>query len=165
MTAAPVQMRRCFVDSVYDAMKKNEKILVVTGDVGYKMWDTIALEFPKRFFNVGAAEQAMLGVGIGLALEGLVPIVYSITPFLLYRPLESIRNYVNREKIPVKLVGSGRDRDYLVDGFSHWAEEDRALMGIFNNIRSRWPEKNDEIPGLVDEMIATPVPYYVNLKR
>jgi len=100
-----------------------------------------------------------------LALEGKIPFVYSITPFLLYRPFESIRNYINREKIPVKLIGSGRNQEYVHDGFSHWAEEDREVMKIFSNINSRWPEANEDIPGLMDEMIKNNAPYYLNLKK
>src|SRR3989304_5093505 len=105
---APVRMRRCFVDVLHTKMAVNNDIWVVTGDLGYKMWDEIRRDYNNRFINVGSAEQVMVGVGIGLALEGKIPFVYSITPFLLYRPFETIRNYVNREEVPVKLVGSGR---------------------------------------------------------
>ena len=160
-----VKMRRCFADAVYEHMRTNEKIWIITADMGYKMWDQIRIEFPDRFFNVGAAEQVMLDIGIGLALEGNIPIVFSITPFLLYRPFESIRNYINRENIPVKLVGSGRNKDYYVDGFSHWAEEDKDVMMIFKNICAFWPETNEEIPSLVREMITNNRPCYINLKK
>lgn len=162
---AIVKMRRCFVDILHAKMAKNKNIWVVTGDLGYKMWDEIKSDYGERFINVGAAEQAMLGVGIGLALEGKIPFVYSITPFLLYRPFESIRNYINQEKIPVKLVASGRDRDYIHDGFSHWAQEDKDIMKIFSNINSRWPETNEVLPILIDEMIKIKAPYYLNLKK
>ena len=166
MTAhTPVRMRRCFADAVHLAMRSDARVWVIAADLGYKMWDNIRAEFPDRFINTGAAEQAAVGLGIGLALEGRIPIVYSITSFLLYRPFESIRNYVNRESIPVKLVGSGRGTDYLSDGFSHWAEEDKAVMDIFKNVCCRRPEHNSEIPALVEEMLATPKPYYVNLKK
>lgn len=161
----PVKMRRCFVDVLHAKMAVNKDIWVVTGDLGYKMWDEIKRDYNNRFINVGSAEQVMVGVGIGLALDGKIPFVYSITPFLLYRPFESIRNYINREKIPVKLVGSGRDREYTHDGFSHWAEEDKEVMKIFSNINSRWPETNEDIPGLVDEMVKNKAPYYLNLKK
>lgn len=159
------KMRRCFVDILYAKMAINKDIWVVTGDLGYKMWDEIKSDYGGRFINVGAAEQSMLGVGIGLALEGKIPFVYSITPFLLYRPFESIRNYVNRERIPVKLVASGRDKDYIHDGFSHWAQEDRKIMSILSNINSRWPLVNEELPGLLDEMIMNKAPYYLNLRK
>jgi transketolase len=158
-------MRRYFVDILHAKMKRNKDIWVVTGDLGYKMWDEIKLDYGERFINVGAAEQAMLGVGIGLALEGKIPFVYSITPFLLYRPFESIRNYVNQERIPVKLVASGRNRDYVHDGFSHWAEEDIKIMDILSNINSKWPITNEELPCIIDDMIENNVPYYLNLRK
>ncbi|MCX5695233.1 MAG: hypothetical protein NTW18_01005 [Candidatus Omnitrophica bacterium] len=160
-----VRMRRYFVDILHKKMSEYRDIWVVTGDLGYKMWDEIRRDYPGRFINVGAAEQAMIGVGIGLALEGKIPFVYSISPFLLYRPFETIRNYINEEKIPVKLVGSGRDKDYIHDGFSHWAQEDRDIMKILNNINARWPETNEDLPEIINEMIRRNSPYYLNLKK
>jgi transketolase len=160
-----IKMRKCFADTLRRRMATNGKIWIVTADLGYKMWDEIKINYPDRFINVGAAEQVMVGVGVGLALEGKIPFVYSITPFLLYRPFETIRNYINQEKIPVKLVGSGRNQDYIHDGFSHWAEEDKEIMKIFKNIKARWPNTNAEIPALVDEMLKDKSPYYVNLRK
>ena len=157
--------KRVFSDEVLKQMYKNEEIVVVVGDLGYKMWDNVRKVFPERFINVGAAEQVLIGVSVGLALEGKIPIAYSITPFLLYRPFETIRNYINNEKIPVKLVGSGRDKDYEYEGFSHWALEDRKVMRIFKNIKAVWPRSYKEIPGLVEKMIRDPSPWYVNLKK
>ena len=98
------------------------------------MWDSVRLNFKDRFLNVGSAEMAMMGTAIGLALDGKIPIVYSITPFALYRPFEMIRNYINHEKIKVHIVGGGRNTDYGYLGFSHWATEDQQVMKIFNNI-------------------------------
>ncbi len=146
-------------------MKVNRKIWVITGDLGYKMFDSIRADFPGRFINAGASEQAMVDIGIGLALKGEVPVIYSISTFLLYRPLESIRNYINHEKIPVKLIGSGRDKDYAHDGISHWALEDRQMMKIFNNIHSVWPNDSKQIPNLVEKMIESSKPWYLNLRR
>mgnify|MGYP001557920679 FL=1 len=100
-----------------------------------------------------------------MALNNKIPIVYSITTFLLYRPFETIRNYIHYEKIPVKLIGSGRNRDYIHDGISHWAEEDRQVMAVLKNIKSYWPEDIEEIPKLVDKILNNEKPYYINLKR
>jgi transketolase len=158
-------LRRRFADETYKAMKKNKNIVVLTGDLGYKIWDQIAQDFPSRFYNVGAAEQLLIGVSVGMALSGKIPIVFSITSFLLYRPFETIRNYINHEKIPVKLIGSGRDKDYLHDGFSHWAEEDREVMKIFKNIKSVWPKTADEVSKLFPKILEYNMPWYVNLKR
>ena len=158
-------MRAAFSNNIYQHMKSNNNIYVVVNDLGYKMWDRIREDFPDRFINVGAAEQTLIGVAVGLALSDKIPIVYSITTFLLYRPFETIRNYLHHEKIPVKLIGSGRNKDYIHDGFSHWAEEDRKIMAVLKNIRSYWPKDIKEIPKLVDRMLKSKDPYYINLKR
>lgn len=157
--------RASFASALYKHMSKNKDIWVITGDLGYGMWDKIRKDFPDRFINVGASEQSMIGIAAGLALEGKIPFVYSITTFLLYRPFEIIRNYINYEKIPVKLIGSGRDKNYLHDGISHWPLEDREIFKVFTNIESRWPEIIDDIPILVSEMIKSKRPWYINLKR
>lgn len=158
-------MRAAFSNSVYIHMKRNNNIYVVVNDLGYKMWDRIREDFPDRFINVGAAEQTLIGIGVGLALSDKIPIVYSITTFLLYRPFETIRNYLHYEKIPVKLIGSGRDKDYIHDGLSHWAEEDRKVMKVLNNIESYWPEDIKEVSKLVDMILNNNKPYYINLRR
>ncbi len=158
-------MRGWFAYELYQQMKKNKDVWLVTGDLGYKMFDSIKDDFPDRFLNAGASEQAMMGIAVGLALKGKIPFVYSITPFLLYRPFETIRNYLSHEGIPVKLIGGGRNKDYSHDEFSHWAEEDDEVMKIFGNIDSLWPETKEEIPDLVKEMIKNRHPVYLNLLR
>lgn len=158
-------MRGWFAYELYKQMAKNNKIWLIVGDLGYKAFDYIKRDFPDRFINCGASEQAMTGIAAGMALNGKIPFAYSITTFLLYRPFETIRNYINYEKIPVKLIGAGRDRDYAHDGFSHWAEEDREVLKIFSNIEASWPKKKEEIPNLVRNMIKDNKPWYLNLKR
>lgn len=158
-------MRGWFAFELHAQMRTNSGIWVVTGDLGYGMFDKIKRDFAKRFINVGAAEQTMMGIGVGLALEGQVPVVYSITPFLLYRPFETIRNYLHREGIPVKMVGGGRDRDYEIDGYSHWAEEDRQIMAILKGIESYWPETKEEVPELLERILTNGKPSYLNLRR
>jgi transketolase len=112
-------MRAHFAKLLHEEMKKNDKIIVITADLGYVLWDEIQKDFPDRFINCGAAEQLALGMAVGFALEGYIPIVYSITSFLLLRPAEFIRNYLGHEQINVKLVGSGLDDDYKHLGYSH----------------------------------------------
>ncbi len=165
MNKLPVKMRQVFAEIIRQEMSTNKNIVIISGDLGYKMWDRIRKDYPDRFINVGAAEQVMMGIAVGLALEGKIPIVYSITTFLLYRPFETIRNYINYEKIPVKLIGSGRNKDYSHDGISHWAEEDKQIMKIFSNISSHWPENTDSLSDLIKEMLENKKPYYINLTR
>lgn len=158
-------MRAHFAHAMHKKMARNKSIWLIVNDLGYKMWDKVRADFPERFINVGAAEQSMVGIAIGLALSEKIAVVYSITSFLLYRPFETIRNYIHYEKIPVKLIGGGRKRDYLHDGFSHWVDEDEAVMAIFKNIKPAWPQTNEEIPRLVNEMIKSKDPWYINLTR
>ncbi len=157
--------RGYFAYYLHQEMSKNKNIWVVCGDLGYKMWDQIREDFPERFINTGASEQAMVNIGVGLALSGKIPFVFSISTFLLYRPFEMIRNYLNHEKIPVKLVGSGRDKDYLHDGITHWPEDDKEIMKIFKNIKCVWPNDNTKLQKIIKEMIKDNNPWYINLKR
>ena len=73
------------------SLRKNEDIILLVGDVGYKVFDHLREEFPNRVINPGASEQLMIGMGAGLAMDGKIPVCYSITPFVLYRPFEFIR--------------------------------------------------------------------------
>ena len=158
-------MRGWFAYELYKHMAINLKVWLVVGDLGYNVFDRIRKDFPRRFVNCGAAEQSMMGIAVGLALEGKIPVVYSMSSFLLYRPFETIRNYIDYERIPVKLVGSGRNKDYLDHALCHWAEEDKKIMEIFHNITARWPEKLDDIPSLVSKMLKSNKPWYLNLRR
>jgi len=158
-------MRGYFAFELWLQMQKNPNVYLISGDLGYGMFDQIKKDFPDRFINCGASEQTMIGIGVGLALEGKIPFCYSITPFLLYRPFEWIRNYLDHEKIPVILVGGGRNKDYEHDGFTHYAEEDKDVMKIFKNIEAYWPETKEEIPELVSKIIESKKPIYLNLSR
>jgi transketolase len=136
------------------------------GDLGYGMFDEIRERFPDRAINTGAAEQALVDIGVGLALEGKIPVCYSITPFILYRPFETLRTYINHEKLAVKLIGGGRDKDYQHDGISHWSTDDRDFMQHFKNIESYWPEDKEEIThNFVEKLLTNDKPVYLNLRR
>jgi transketolase len=156
-------MRKQFVDFLYDEMKNNEKIFLLTGDIGYGVLDKIRDNFPSRFKNVGSSEQLMIGMAIGLYYEGFIPLCYTITPFVIYRPYEMLRNYVNYEKIPIKLIGTGRDKDYTTQGITHWAEDDLACLTPFENIIKLKPEILTR--EIVNDMLYNKKPTYLNLSR
>lgn len=164
-------MRRTFSAELHKQMGLNPKIYVLLGDLGYGMFDKIREDYPERVINCGAAEQTMIDVACGLALEGKIPFVYSITTFLLYRPFEGLRTYINHEKLNVKLIASGRDRDYKHDGISHWSEDAELLFtgthqqGILNNIKAYWPETKEEIPSILDKMLKSNLPDFISLRR
>ena len=158
-------MRKIFASLLYKQMEINKDIYLITGDLGYGLWDKIKEDFPDRFYNVGSSEMVMMGIGIGLAIEGKIPFVYSITPFAIYRPFEMIRNYLNHENIPVNIIGGGRDKEYGYLGFSHWAEDDKKIMNTFDNLRIVHPHNEEELFNDFNLLIKNPKPSYLNLKK
>ena len=72
-------MRKLFSELLHKEMSKDRDIVLITGDLGYGLWDRIRIDYSDRFYNVGSAEQLMMGVATGFALEGKIPIVYSIS--------------------------------------------------------------------------------------
>ena len=158
-------MRRDFAKLVYEEMKVNQDIYVITGDLGYGLWDNVKEDFPSRFYNVGSSEMAMMGMAVGLAMDGKIPYVYSITPFVLYRPFEMIRNYLDHEKIPVNLIGGGRDKDYGYLGFSHWSEDDKIIMQSFEKVVKFHPENDIQLNEAFQVSLQKKFPTYINLRR
>ena len=158
-------MRRVFAQLLHAEMATNTDIFLITGDLGYGLWDSIRDSYPDRFYNVGSSEMAMMGSAIGLAMDGKIPYVYSITPFAIYRPFEMIRNYLDHENIPVNIIGGGRDKEYGYLGFSHWSHDDRRIMGVFDNVKSYWPENDDELKSSFAATLSRNTPTYINLKR
>lgn len=158
-------MRKEFVKALLEEAKKNPNIILLTGDLGFGLFDEFKDTLPEQFYNVGAAEVNLMTIAVGMSLEGKIPFVYSITTFLLYRPFEVIRNYIDHENIKVILVGSGRNEDYEIDGFSHNARDDYMFMKHFKNIKSVWPTNSDQAKKYLDEAIVDNSPYYINLTR
>ena len=159
-------MRRDFAKLLLTEMRDDKKgnIVLLTADMGYGLWDDVRKEFPDRFFNFGSSEQLMVGAAAGMAMEDKIPVCYSITPFLLYRPFEFIRNLMNHEGIPIKLVGGGRDKDYGYLGFTHWAEDDINIMLALKEIKLFKPEPS-ELNDVFNEFIYNKEPAYLNLSK
>lgn len=158
-------MRKECMNLLLASMGDNNDIITLTADLGFGLLDQVRATYPDRFYNVGAAEQLLIGAGIGLAESGKIPVCYSMSSFLLYRPFEFLRNYVSAESIPVKLIGSGRDKDYSHDGLSHWAHDDEIVLKALPNIRMYKPKSIEELEQIWPEFISSPVPAYLNLTR
>lgn len=133
------------------------------------MWDAIAAEFPSRFHQFSATEQLGLGAAVGMAQDGLIPIVYSITPFLLFRPAEIIRLYLDGENANVKLLAAGRCEDgiseYEEDGPSHNCCGDKEFLALFANIKGFWPQTLEDLKRDTETWLYNNQPSYLNLKR
>jgi transketolase len=123
-------VRRAFIRTLVDLADEDERILLMTGDLGYTVVEPFADRFPKRFFNVGVAEQNMLGLATGLAESGFVPFVYSMTTFLVLRAYEFIRNGPVAHGLPVRIVGVGGGFEYASAGFTHFGVDDVGAMRV-----------------------------------
>ena len=109
-------MRATFIRTLGDLAERDERILFLTGDLGFSVVEPLAARIGRRFINVGVAEQNMVGLATGLAEAGFIPFVYSIATFASLRPYEFIRNGPLLHNLPVRIVGvGGLDRDVLVE--------------------------------------------------
>src|SRR3954467_8573355 len=121
-------MRAQFAHALVELAERDPRVMLLTGDLGFTILEPFAGGFPDRFYNVGVAEQNMVGLATGLAEAGLVPYVYSIATFASMRPYEFIRNGPLLHDLPVRIVGIGESADYGHNGVTHYALEDIALM-------------------------------------
>ncbi len=158
-------MRNLFAELLHEEMGRNDSIYLLTADLGFGVWDDVLKDYPKRAFNVGASEQAMLDIAVGLAYEGKTPICYSIPTFLIYRPFETLRTYIDHECLPVKMVGSGRDKDYSHDGWSHDASDVGPFLELLENVDEYWPQNKIELREMTADMLTSGEPAYISLKR
>jgi transketolase len=123
-------MRAAFAETLIELAGRDERIVLLTGDLGFTVWEPFAERFSDRFYNAGVAEQNMVGMASGLAEGGLIPFVYSIATFATMRPYEFIRNGPVHHGLPVRIVGVGGGFDYGHNGLSHYALEDVGLMRL-----------------------------------
>lgn len=124
-------MRSAFVKTLVEIAKQDSRIILLTGDLGYRAIEPYRDSHPDRFFNVGVAEQNMIGVATGLAECGYIPFTYSIVPFAVLRPYEFIRNGPLLHRLPVRIIGVGGGVEYGPNGATHYGLEDFAVMRIW----------------------------------
>ena len=117
-------MRRIFGKLINEIAKKDDKVVLLVGDIGYGIFDDFRKNHPKKFFNLGICEQSIVGAAAGMAIEGLKPWVYTITPFLIERPFEQIKLDINQQKTNVNLVGFA---DYPSLGPTHAELNDKKI--------------------------------------
>jgi len=121
-------MRRAFAETLAELAQEDPRIVLLTADLGFRALEPFAEKFPERFFNVGVAEQNMIGIATGLADAGFIPFAYSMATFAVLRPFEFIRNGPIAHQLPVRIVSVGGGFEYGPNGISHYGLEDVALM-------------------------------------
>jgi len=154
-------MRRRFGKLINELAYKDDKIVLLVGDIGYGIFDDFRKNHKKKFINMGICEQSIIGVAAGMALEGLKPWVYTITPFLIERPFEQIKLDIDQQKVNVCLVGFA---DYPNLGPTHSELNAKKLMSLFKNIKSYFPKNGDETEEVVFKSYRNKGPNFISLK-
>jgi len=155
-------MRREFGKSLVELAEGDKNIYLLTGDIGYGVFDEFRRKFPKRFLNLGVREQSMISMASGMALEGLKPYVYTITPFLIERPFEQIKLDIDQQNVNVKLIGYA---DYPTLGPTHSEIDGKWIMSKFENINSYFPITSNEVKEIIIESYLNKKPTFISLKK
>jgi transketolase len=138
-------MRRAFSDALVKFAIQDDRVLLLTGDHGYSLFDDFRQACPKQYINAGVAEQNMVGVAAGLAKSGFFPIVYGLSSFVPMRVLEQIKLDICYEQLKVLLIGDGAGVVYSSLGSSHQCTEDIAALRALPNISILSPADASEM--------------------
>ena len=160
-----IKMRTAFVEEVTKLARKDKNLWILTGDLGFSVFDDFQKEFPAQYLNVGVAEQDLISVAAGLAMSGKKVFVYSISTFLTMRPLEQIRNDLCYQNLPVYLIGGGSTFSYSTFGCTHFPLEDFGLMRLLPNMAVMAPGDPLEVRALIRDVYKRNSPAYIRIAK
>ncbi len=158
-------MRKAFSDTMIHLAEKDERIIFLTGDLGFQVFSEFEEKFPERYINAGIAEAQLVNTAAGLALEGMRPIIYSIAPFITSRPYEQLKFSVAYHGLPVMVVGAGGGYTYAKAGVTHHAPDDLMLMSSLPGFSVVVPGGPDEMSILMKEMLNLDGPSYLRVGK
>jgi transketolase len=158
-------MRNAFADELTKLGDTDPRVVMLSGDIGNRLFDKFKDAHPARFFNCGVAEQNMMGVAAGLAMSGLRPVAYTITPFVTSRCLEQIRTDACYHDLPVTIVAVGAGLSYAGLGPSHHACEDIAFLRAIPNMVVICPGDAWEVRGALRAAFRQQKPVYVRMGK
>jgi len=153
------------VNSIIPYAEKDNKIVLLVCDMGFSVTDKFRDQFPDRFFNMGIMEQGTVGIAAGMAMTGLIPVVYSIVNFLVFRALEQIRNDVVMQNLNVKFIATGVNNYFRFLGDSHCCgEDDKKIMQLINmKVFDPYESEKTSFEKLVDKWICDPNAGYMRV--
>jgi len=158
-------LRKVFTQTLIELAQQDDRILLLTGDLGFMALEPFADKFPDRFFNVGVAEQNMVGLATGLAEAGFIPFVYSIVTFATLRPYEFFRNGPVLHHLPVRLIGIGGGFEYGSAGPTHHGLEDVGVMRLQPGLTVITPADPPQARTAFQETWDLPGPIYYRLSK
>lgn len=144
--------RKAFLQTLTDLARKDPKIILIIGDVGFSFIEDFKKEFPNQFMNVGVLEQSMMGIACGMARMGWKPYVYTMINFIVFRPYEQVRNDICYSNANVKLFGVEGSSAYKFLGYSHNIApgEDVKLLENLPNMNVYVPQQEEFV---IDKML------------
>ncbi len=145
-------MRAGMIKSLMDLASRDKDVVLLTGDLGFGLFEDFLATFPEQFFNIGIAEQNMMGIASGLAMDGKKVFVYSIGNFPTLRCLEQIRNDACYHELNVNIISQGGGFSYGGLGMSHHATEDIAIMRALPNVTVAVPSCREEAADMLEQL-------------
>lgn len=158
-------MRKQFVATLIDLANNDDRVVLLTADLGFMVLEPFAASHPDRFFNVGVAEANMMSLAAGMAHEGMIPFCYSIATFASMRGYEQFRNGAVLHQLPVRIVGIGGGFAYGSAGPTHHALEDIALMRVQPGVGIVAPADDGQVDRALRDHYARPQPMYLRLAK
>lgn len=158
-------MRNAFADELTKLGDDDSRVVMLSGDIGNRLFDKFKAKHPARFFNCGVAEANMMGVAAGMAINGLRPVAYTITPFITTRCLEQIRTDVCYHEAPVTIVAVGAGLAYSGLGPTHHACEDIAFLRAIPNMVVICPGDAFEVRGALRAAMGQDAPVYIRMGK
>jgi transketolase len=158
-------MRKAFSDSLTQIALSNKRVVLITADLGFQVFDDFQVHFGPRYINVGVSEAQMIYTAAGMAMEGWRPLAYSIASFATARPFEQIRYCVCYPRLPVIIVGAGRGYLYSKSGVSHHASDDLGLMSLLPEMIVVAPGDPNEVAQLLPQLFEHSGPSYFSVGR
>jgi transketolase len=158
-------MRNAFAQELKQLAEEDPRVVVLSGDIGNRLFDNLKARCPDRFFNCGVAEANMVGMAAGLALSGLRPVCYTIAPFITYRCLEQIRVDLCYHQAPVVIVGTGAGLAYASLGATHHSCEDMGMLRLLPGLAVVAPADVAEVRGALRAALRSPHPVYVRIGK
>jgi transketolase len=158
-------MRDNFIATLLKLVESNPNIILITGDLGFGVLDEFIKKYPDNFINAGVAEQNMMGIATGLAMEGKIVFTYSIANFPTLRCLEQIRNDACYHEANVKIISIGGGFSYGALGISHHATEDLAILRSLPNITVICPSGKWEVINATKQIYNHPGTCYLRIDK
>ena len=158
-------MRKTALDMVYELAKKDPRVVFIGSDLGPGTLDAFKNEMPERFFMEGVAEQNLIGMAAGMAMDGFIPFVNTIATFLTRRCFEQVAVDLCLHNLPVRLIANGGGLVYAPLGPTHLAIEDMAILRTLPNMCVVAPTDADEMRRFIPCTLDVPGPIYIRLAK